>query len=108
MTAPTPETTAIDAAAQDVDDILKSGSATDLIAVVPSVVQEARRGYKTTEFWLAVAGTVLTQLGALHLPGKYGDTIATIALVGSYILSRGVAKAGVPASSDLSPATLDK
>jgi hypothetical protein len=55
-----------------------------------------KAGYKTTEFWLAVITSVATflnqsgALGALVLPV---ETIATIAgVVGSYIVSRGIAK----------------
>lgn len=70
---------------------------TNVISEVPAVVKETKAGYKTTEFWLTIIGAVATQLGALHLPGKYGDTIATVALIASYVLSRGVAKSGVPA-----------
>lgn len=69
-----------------------------LYSHVPGVIQETKAGYKTTEFWLTIGGAFLTQIGALHLPGKYGATIATVALVGSYALSRGVAKNGVPHS----------
>jgi hypothetical protein len=60
----------------------------------PVVIADVKAGYKTTEFWIAGIGILLTQLGALHLPGKYGDTITTAALALSYILSRGFAKAG--------------
>lgn len=82
-------------------------AALDVIESAPLVVKEAKAGYKTTEFWVALGGAILTQLGALHLPGKYGDTVATVALVVSYIVSRGVAKAGVaqvePSSVALRP-----
>jgi len=60
----------------------------------PGLITEVKAGYKTTEFWVTVVGVVLAQLGALHLPGKYGTTITTAALALSYILSRGFAKAG--------------
>lgn len=67
-----------------------------LLEAEPLVVKEAKAGYKTTEFWLTIVGAVLTQVGALHLPGKYGDTIATVSLLASYALSRGIAKSGQP------------
>lgn len=73
---------------------------TQVINEAPVLVKEAKAGYKTTEFWVAIGTAVLTQLGALHLPGKYGDTVATVSVVGLYILSRGFAKAGVPTVSD--------
>jgi hypothetical protein len=66
-----------------------------LLEAEPAVVKEAKAGYKTTEFWLTLVAAILTQVGALHLPGKYGDTIATVALLASYALSRGIAKSGV-------------
>lgn len=67
-----------------------------LVAGAPGVVKETKAAYKTTEFWLALVVIVLTQLQLLHLPGKYGDTIATVAAVASYTVSRGIAKAGTP------------
>lgn len=63
---------------------------------VLSVVKESKAGYKTTEFWVTLLGVFLTQVGALHLPGKYGATITTVALLAAYALSRGIAKNGVP------------
>ncbi len=70
-------------------------AAQDIGHLAPLVFKETKAGYKTTEFWLTLAFTILTQLGALHLPGKYGSTVATAAAVVAYVLSRGVAKAGV-------------
>ena len=63
---------------------------------VPAAINEAKAGYKTTEFWMALIGIFATQLGALDLPGEHGQTIATVAFLVAYVLSRGVAKAGVP------------
>lgn len=68
----------------------------EVLGQLPRAVGEAKAGYKTTEFWLALAGVISTQAGALSLPGEHGTTIATIAFVVAYVLSRGVAKAGVP------------
>jgi hypothetical protein len=81
------------------DDVTHPSDATlnDLVSDVMPVVNETKKGWKTTEFWVALVGIILTQLQVLHLPGKYGDTIATIAFVASYILARGFAKQGVPA-----------
>lgn len=71
-----------------------AATTTNVVNEVPAVVKEVKAGYKTTEFWVAIATAILAQVGALHLPGKYGDTIATVSAVGLYILSRGAAKAG--------------
>lgn len=68
----------------------------EFVESLPDVVKEAKSGYKTTEFWLALVGIVATQLSVLELPGEHGQTIATVAIAVAYILSRGVAKAGVP------------
>lgn len=79
-----------------VDDDAIQELVDDLTVLGPEIVKEAKAGYKTTEFWVMLAGVLTTQLGALHLPGKYGDTIATVAMVLGYIISRGLAKLGVP------------
>lgn len=84
------------AAAQTVDKLF-SGEAVapgQLLSVGSGVVKEVKAGYKTTEFWGALALIVLTQVGALHIPGKYGDTITTTATASAYIVSRGLAKFG--------------
>lgn len=85
---------ALDKAARDARAIATGGKVdpTALVSDATHVVKEVKEGYKTTEFWVAAAGIVLTQIGALHLPGKYGSTITTGALAGAYILSRGLAK----------------
>lgn len=56
--------------------------------------QEAKAGYKTTEFWGSLVLIVLTQVGALDLPGN-GKTITTAATGAAYAISRGLAKLGV-------------
>lgn len=81
--------------AGDVERVLATPIAHELLGDVPAVVKESKAGYKTTEFWLALLLILLTQLGALHLPGHYGATITTLAAGGAYILSRGLAKSGV-------------
>lgn len=85
---------ALDKVARDAAAVAAGGKLDSTLLVGDSVaaVKEVRRGYKTTEFWIAAVTIVLAQVGALHLPGKYGDTIATIGAAGSYILSRGLAK----------------
>lgn len=54
--------------------------------------KEVKAGWKTTEFWVTVVGVVLAQVGAIHVPGKYGTTIQDTALIGAYVISRGLAK----------------
>lgn len=79
------------AIAEEAQD-LKTGNLTGVVSNFGGVVKEVKAGWKTTEFWLVLAGVVLTQVGALRVPGKYGDTIQTSALIGSYAVSRGLAK----------------
>lgn len=64
-----------------------------VIDSLPEVIRESKAGYKTTEFWMTIA-TVLCSLLA-GLPEKYG-AIVTLGAVGSYTLSRGIAKKGIP------------
>lgn len=67
-------------------------SASQVSKTATTVVKEVKAGYKTTEFWVTVAVITLTQLGTFHLPGKYGQTIATAAAAAGYAISRGLAK----------------
>jgi hypothetical protein len=73
---------------------IEKGDVAGVVNVAPALVKEFKAGYKTTEFWLVAAGLVLTQLGAIHVPGKYGTTIQDSALIASYAISRGIAKSG--------------
>lgn len=73
-------------------EALKTGNLNAVVADAPAFVKEVKAGYKTTEFWLTLIAVILTQLGTLKVPGKYGDTIQTSALIGAYALSRGLAK----------------
>lgn len=67
-----------------------------LAPLVPQVIEETKAGYKTTEFWLVLAYEAVTLSGAVHIPGTLGKAIATAAGIVAYVLSRGIAKAGVP------------
>ena len=59
------------------------------------VIKESKAGYKTTEFWVAVAVSLLTVLDGIPLPEQYeGVVVSAIAV--AYALSRGLAKQGVP------------
>lgn len=62
---------------------------------IPEIVKESKEGYKTTEFWLAVAVSLLTLVDVIPLPGKYEALVPTV-LAAAYALSRGLAKKGVP------------
>lgn len=71
----------------------------ELVAAViedmPAVIQETKAGYKTTEFWITVGASLLTVLNAVPLPEKY-EGVVVAALGVAYVLSRGIAKKGVP------------
>lgn len=67
----------------------------DIIEHVPEAIEESRKGYKTTEFWLVTAISVLTVLNGIPLPEKY-EGIVVAALGAVYALSRGLAKKGIP------------
>lgn len=69
-----------------------------LVELAPSLIEETKKGYKTTEFWLTVLGLVVVNVNGLvlTLPDKY-QAIATAVLGGLYALSRGQAKKGIPA-----------
>lgn len=70
-----------------------------VLVQLPEVVKESKSGYKTTEFWLALAGIAAVNLNGvvMTLPDKY-QALATAIIGGLYALSRGAAKSGVPAA----------
>lgn len=69
--------------------------AASLIPAVTTIVTEAKAGYKTTEFWVAIVVSLLTLLNGIPLPEKFEGVV--VALTGvAYVLSRGLAKSGVP------------
>ena len=84
----------LDAAARDAAAIAsgKTVAAGALVNDANVVFKEVKAGYKTTEFWVAGAVIVLSQIGALDLPGHYGTTITTAAAAAAYVISRGLAK----------------
>jgi hypothetical protein len=114
MSNPTPDYPTVQEAsqdvAQDVPGVVKDVKSGDYVAVagdlehgystlsplVPHLVQEAKAGYKTTEFWLVIAYEILTQSGAIHLPGTWGKLVAGVSGLVAYVLSRGIAKSGTP------------
>lgn len=64
------------------------------IVRVPEVIEETRKGWKTTEFWIVLGTSVLTVLNGIPLPEKY-EGVVVAALAAIYALSRGIAKKGV-------------
>lgn len=100
ITTPTAPESAVTPVAPEQDETAIEELIEDMATLGPQVVKETKEGYKTTEFWVMLAGVLTTQLGALHLPGKYGDTIATVAMILGYIISRGFAKLGVPTTNE--------
>ena len=70
----------------------------EVVHDLPAAIKETRAGYKTTEFWLAIAGVVALNLNGviMTLPDKY-QALGTAVIAGLYAISRGQAKSGVPA-----------
>lgn len=67
----------------------------ELVASVPVIIAESKAGYKTTEFWVGIVLSLLTVLDTVPLPEKFeGLVVGAIGL--AYILSRGIAKKGIP------------
>jgi hypothetical protein len=86
---PTEDDVTVKVKAADTDAI------NDVIGTLPAVVEESKKGYKTSEFWLAIATSVLVLLNGIPMPEQYeGFVIAALGAV--YALSRGIAKKGVP------------
>lgn len=68
----------------------------ELAPALNGIITESKRGYKTTEFWVGIAVALLTVLDGIPLPEKYEGFV--VGLIGAvYVISRGIAKAGVPA-----------
>lgn len=84
-------------ALDDVEAAYKSDAVQTVIHDVPAIVKETKEGYKTTEFWLTIAGLAAVNLNGvvMTLPDRY-QAIASAVLAGLYALSRGQAKKGVP------------
>lgn len=67
----------------------------DVLEHLPEVIKESKAGYKTTEFWLTIATSLLVVVDGIPMPDRYEGFVAT-ALVVAYALSRGLAKKGIP------------
>lgn len=83
---------------QTVNNAPDTDAAEALIELAPQLIEETKKGYRTTEFWLTILGLVVVNVNGLvlTLPDKY-QAIATGILAGLYALSRGQAKKGIPA-----------
>ena len=68
---------------------------TNLEPAINAIVKETKTGYKTTEFWVAIAVSLLTVVDGIPMPEKY-EAIVVGAITAVYIISRGVAKQGIP------------
>lgn len=70
----------------------------ELATLAPQIIEETKKGYKTTEFWLTIVGLLAVNLNGvvMTLPDKW-QAIGTAVLAGLYALSRGQAKKGIPA-----------
>jgi hypothetical protein len=66
-----------------------------LVPVATEVVKETKAGYKTTEFYLTILGSLLTAVGAIPTPHDAKGFIVA-GLVALYAVSRGLAKNSVP------------
>ena len=77
----------------------------NLEPAINAIVKETKTGYKTTEFWIALGVSLLTVLDGIPLPEKY-EAIVVGAITAVYIISRGVAKQGIPDIESDAPAPL--
>lgn len=75
-----------------VEAVLDNPTAKALETDIPPLIKESKAGYKTTEFWGAIAAAV-TDISTT-LPAT--DKVALLALSGVYAIARGIAKNGIP------------
>jgi hypothetical protein len=92
------QTQVLEDVAADAKAVAQDPEVHTLVADVPTVIKETKAGWKTTEFWLTIAGLAAVNLNGviLTLPDRY-QAIASAVLAGLYALSRGQAKKGIPA-----------
>jgi hypothetical protein len=84
---PGPQTDPNDTVGEQVDYLIKNA---------PTVIDESKKGYKTTEFWVSLLASVLVVFDGIPTPEtKEGYVVGAIAV--AYAVARGIAKAGVPA-----------
>lgn len=82
-----------------IDETTTTGTTTfqteQLGPAITTIVSESKKGYKTTEFWVAIVVSLLTVLDGIPLPEKFEGALVG-ALGVAYAISRGLAKQGVP------------
>lgn len=66
----------------------------ELAPAIGVIVEESKKGYRTTEFWIALGVSLLTVLDGVPLPEKFEGAVVTL-IGAAYIISRGLAKKGV-------------
>jgi hypothetical protein len=77
----------------DVGDVVSQPAFTGLVHEAPQIVEETRRGWKTTEFWGVIAAAVAS-VGPIDLSNKEKIIVSGLAVF--YAIARGLAKAGSP------------
>lgn len=81
---------------QEAGAVLSSPEFAEFRAEIPEVVKESKAGYKTTEFWLVVVGSLVTALGVVPTPhDAKGFVLAGLAA--AYAVARGIAKHNIAA-----------
>lgn len=70
---------------------------------VAVVVEQAKKGWKTTEFWFTAITSLLVAFNGIPLP-ESAEGYVIAALAGLYAVSRGLAKKDAPAVVPLPPA----
>lgn len=74
----------------------------EIVTDAPVVIEETRKGYKTTEFWILVLGSLGTVTNLVPVPdSKEGYLI--FGLAAAYVIARGIAKKGVGNVTPVAP-----
>lgn len=72
-----------------------AGDLEPLQASLPEIIKETKSGYKTSEFWLTIVGSISVATGLVPTPVDTKGW-ALVALVALYCIARGLSKKGVP------------
>lgn len=101
---PSVQTAIKDPSVVNIVNAVKDPEVQHALEALPLIYTETRAGYKTTEFWLTVAGLAALNLNGviLTLPDKW-QAVGTAVLAGLYAISRGFAKKGIPAVDAAKP-----
>jgi hypothetical protein len=69
---------------------------------IQAAVKESKSGYRTTEFWLTILGSLAVVFNGVPAPeSKEGYIVAGLLAV--YAVARGLAKKGVPVVDEPTP-----